>query len=163
MIKRLILVGNLYVFFVGNSTLWFWTNCKKSRNLLYLHHILYTNIRQHCRLTICIELVELTNSIRWQDPNNNTDTETRCLVYATSQKSVQGVSARFWRTCHSRICKELPDWIPWQTGLCYELFCTNVSWQTGLYPEYILSYNKQQKKVYSVDRFSDFNLLWMRE
>ena len=37
--------------------------------------------RQHCRLTICIELVELTNSIRWQDPNINTDTETRCLVY----------------------------------------------------------------------------------
>ena len=35
--------------------------------------------RQHCRLTICIELVELTN-IRWQDPNNNTDTETKCLV-----------------------------------------------------------------------------------
>ena len=40
------------------------------------------HIRQHCRLTICIELVELTNSvsIRWQDPNNNTDTEARCLV-----------------------------------------------------------------------------------
>ena len=38
-------------------------------------------LRQHCRLTICIELVELTNSIRRQDPNNNTDTETRCLVY----------------------------------------------------------------------------------
>ena len=35
---------------------------------------------QHCRLTICIELVELTNSIRWQDPNNNTDTATRCHV-----------------------------------------------------------------------------------
>ena len=42
--------------------------------------------RQHRRLTICMELVELTNSeyqivsIRWQDPNNNTDTEARCLV-----------------------------------------------------------------------------------
>ena len=40
--------------------------------------------RQHCRLTICMRLVELTNnisiSIRWQDPNNNTDTEARCLV-----------------------------------------------------------------------------------
>ena len=37
--------------------------------------------RQHCRcLTIWMELVELTNSIRWQDPNNNTDTEARCLV-----------------------------------------------------------------------------------
>ena len=39
------------------------------------HLIFVTTItaRQHCRLTICIELVELTN--------NNTDTETRCLVY----------------------------------------------------------------------------------
>ena len=46
--------------------------------------------RQHCRLTICIELVELTNSIRWQDPNNNTDTETRCLVYPRQNN--------FWRT-----------------------------------------------------------------
>ena len=26
-------------------------------------------------------LVELTNSIRWQDPNNITDTGARCLVY----------------------------------------------------------------------------------
>ena len=32
------------------------------------------------RLTICNELVELTNSVRRQDPNNNTDTETGCLV-----------------------------------------------------------------------------------
>ena len=24
---------------------------------------------------------DMKNSIRWQDPNNNTDTETRCLVY----------------------------------------------------------------------------------
>ena len=37
-------------------------------------------IRQHCRLTICMELAELTNNIRWQDPNNITDTEARCLV-----------------------------------------------------------------------------------
>ena len=38
------------------------------------HLIFVTTItaRQHCRLTICIELVELTN--------NNTDTETRCLI-----------------------------------------------------------------------------------
>ena len=45
--------------------------------------------RQHCRLTICIELVELTNSIRWQDPNNNTDTETRCLVYPRSEPRLE--------------------------------------------------------------------------
>ena len=48
--------------------------------LVIATNIITTIIRQHCRLTICIELVELTNSIRWQDPNNNTDTETRCLV-----------------------------------------------------------------------------------
>ena len=39
--------------------------------------------RQHCRLTICIELVELTN--------NNTDTETRCLVYSGAQLECQKV------------------------------------------------------------------------
>ena len=39
-----------------------------------------SSIRQRCRLTICMKLVELTNSIRWQDPNNNTDAEARCLV-----------------------------------------------------------------------------------
>ena len=44
------------------------------------HHWRADCCRQHCRLTICIELVELTNSIRWQDPNNDTDTETGCLV-----------------------------------------------------------------------------------
>ena len=43
-----------------------------------------TITRQHFRLIICIELVELKNSIRWQDPNNNTDTETRCLVPPSS-------------------------------------------------------------------------------
>ena len=37
--------------------------------------------RQHCHLTIWKWLVELTNSIRWQDPNNITDTGVRCLVY----------------------------------------------------------------------------------
>ena len=37
--------------------------------------------RQQCRLTICIELDELTNSIRQQDPNIYSDTEARCLVY----------------------------------------------------------------------------------
>ena len=37
--------------------------------------------RQHCHLTIWKWLVELTNSIRWQDPNNITDTGARCLVY----------------------------------------------------------------------------------
>ena len=36
--------------------------------------------RQHCHLTICIELDELTNSIRQQDPNIYSDTEARCLV-----------------------------------------------------------------------------------
>ena len=36
--------------------------------------------RQHCRLTICMELVELTNSIRQQDQNIYSDTEARCLV-----------------------------------------------------------------------------------
>ena len=39
------------------------------------------SVRQNCRLTICMELVELTNSFRWQDPNQKTDTEARCLVY----------------------------------------------------------------------------------
>ena len=40
--------------------------------------------RQHCRLSICIKLDELTNSvsIRQQDPNDSSDTETRCLVYS---------------------------------------------------------------------------------
>ena len=37
-------------------------------------------IRQQCRLTICIELDELTNSIRQQDPIIYSDTEARCLV-----------------------------------------------------------------------------------
>ena len=41
----------------------------------------YTTSTLRCRLTICIELVELTNSFRWQDPNQKTDTEARCLVY----------------------------------------------------------------------------------
>ena len=38
--------------------------------------------RQHCRLTICIEFDDLTNSdsIRQQDPNIYSDTEARCLV-----------------------------------------------------------------------------------
>ena len=36
--------------------------------------------RQQCRLTISIELDELTNSIRQQDPNIYYDTEARCLV-----------------------------------------------------------------------------------
>ena len=46
--------------------------------LLWLSRLL---ARQQCRLTICIELDELTNSIRQQDPNDSSDTETRCLVY----------------------------------------------------------------------------------
>ena len=42
----------------------------------------WAKTRQHCRLAICMKLVELTNSdsIRWKDPNNNTDIEARCLV-----------------------------------------------------------------------------------
>ena len=36
--------------------------------------------RQHCRLTICMGLDELTNSIRQQDPNIYSDTEARYLV-----------------------------------------------------------------------------------
>ena len=35
----------------------------------------WAKTRQHCRLTICMKLVELTNSIRRQDANNNTNTE----------------------------------------------------------------------------------------
>ena len=38
-------------------------------------------------------------------------------------------------------------------------FVLKVSWQTGLYLEYILSYNIQQKTGFSVERFSGFNLL----
>ena len=37
--------------------------------------------RQHCHLTICIGLDELTNSIRQQDPNIYSDTEAMRLVY----------------------------------------------------------------------------------
>ena len=63
----------------------FWGVLKCIFYVLYKLRLCYSAIRpfrQHCRLTICIKLVELTNSIsiRWQDPNNNTDTETRCLV-----------------------------------------------------------------------------------
>ena len=36
--------------------------------------------RQHYRLTICMELDELTNSIRQQDPKIYSYTEARCLV-----------------------------------------------------------------------------------
>ena len=35
--------------------------------------------RQHCHLTICIELDELTNSVV-SDPNIYSDTEAKCLV-----------------------------------------------------------------------------------
>ena len=36
--------------------------------------------RQQCRLTICIKVDELTNSIRQQDPNIYSDTKASCLV-----------------------------------------------------------------------------------
>ena len=35
-------------------------------------------------ICICMKLVEVTNSIRWQDPTSNTDIEARCLVYANT-------------------------------------------------------------------------------
>ena len=47
--------------------------------------VMYNNLsRQQCRLTICIELDELSNSIRQQDPDIYSDTEARCLVYDDS-------------------------------------------------------------------------------
>ena len=52
--------------------------------LMYNAHHLNSNgsvrIRQHCRLCICEYWSSWTNSIRSQDPNNSSDTETRCLV-----------------------------------------------------------------------------------
>ena len=68
--------------------------------------------RQHCRLTICIELVELTNSIRWQDPNNNTDTETRCLVYPWPQLDLKQTPV--FVSC-------LTD--QWQHNIDYDIVC----------------------------------------
>ena len=58
----------------------FMVNFQPQSPLLICSPLSHQKSRQHCRLTICIELVELANSIRWQDSNNNTDTETRCLV-----------------------------------------------------------------------------------
>ena len=52
--------------------------------------------RQHCHLSICIELDELTNSIRQQDPNIYSDTEARCL-------------SSLW-VCHEKW--SLPAWSP---------------------------------------------------
>ena len=46
--------------------------------------------RQHCRLTYCIELAELTNSIRQQDPNIYSDTEARCLVWLIMVMNKEG-------------------------------------------------------------------------
>ena len=57
--------------------------------------------RQQCRLTICIELDELTNSvntnsIRQQGPNDSSDTETRCLVYNGPEDWVHLTKVTSW-------------------------------------------------------------------
>ena len=76
------------------------SDCEQSQLLNYFVNTFLTQLRyrQHCRLTICIEFVELTNSIRWQDPNNNTDTETRCLVNSGTV-SARASGRRMWAEC----------------------------------------------------------------
>ena len=85
---------NLAFFFSGTCRRiirdWNWSTGRFGCKCIEVTSYIGIHYRQHCRLTICIELVELTNSIRWQDPNNNTDTETRCLVYPRQNN--------FWRT-----------------------------------------------------------------
>ena len=74
----------------------FMVNIQPQSPLLICSPLSHQKSRQHCRLTICIELVELANSIRWQDSNNNTDTETRCLVYRKASFSHHGQQPTCW-------------------------------------------------------------------
>ena len=65
---------------------------------------------RHCHLTICLKLVELTNGIRWQNPNNNTDTEAKCFtlsaldeITAKTTYKLQQANSKCWQKKYSKL------------------------------------------------------------
>ena len=72
-------------FFLGHPLQYFQIS-GEVKELFYHFHFpsMVNDVRQHCRLTICIELVELTNSVSDDKIQITILTETRCLVYKTA-------------------------------------------------------------------------------